>query len=107
MLEVKKINLLSETFKIFSDPTRLKILIELLNEEINVNSLCKKLNMSQSSISHQLKLLRANNIVVATRNWAIDKNIKLTNNKIRRILESNIKILSEVVKNETNFINVL
>ncbi len=54
-------------FKIFSDHTRLRIIALLVKGEYCVQDICKTLNMSQSSISHQLKLLRDLNVVIPRR----------------------------------------
>lgn len=54
---------ISDFFKVFSDPTRVKILFTLLNGELCVGELVKIMNMNQSAISHQLRTLRQNNIV--------------------------------------------
>ena len=49
---------LSETFKVLSDPTRLKIVLALACEEICVCDLATLVNVTVSAISHQLRLLR-------------------------------------------------
>ncbi len=49
---------LSETFKTIGDMTRIKILHALFQEELCVCDLEQILGMSQSAISHQLRLLR-------------------------------------------------
>ena len=49
---------LAELFKIFGDPTRIKLLFELLSSESCVGDLALALDMSQSAVSHQLRLLR-------------------------------------------------
>lgn len=54
---------LSDFFKLFGDSTRLKIIFCLMNGELCVNDLAQSLEMSQSSISHQLKILRQNKVV--------------------------------------------
>ena len=54
---------LAEFFKVFGDPTRLKILFLLEQGERGVNSICEELGMQQSTISQQLKLLRARRLV--------------------------------------------
>lgn len=48
---------LSEFYKIFGDQTRLRILDLLLNKPLCVNEISEKLDVSQSAISHQLKIL--------------------------------------------------
>ena len=54
---------LSDLYKMFSDPTRLKIMWALHEEEICVCDLAVILNMTKSAISHQLKSLRIANLV--------------------------------------------
>lgn len=54
---------IAEFFKVFGDPTRLKILFLLESGERCVSSIGEVLGMHQSTISQQLKLLRANRLV--------------------------------------------
>lgn len=49
---------LSELFKVFGDSTRMKILFALFEEKMCVCDLAEALGMTQSAISHQLKLLK-------------------------------------------------
>ena len=49
---------LSELFKIFGDSTRIKILYSMFDAELNVGEMSKILNLSQSSVSHQLRILK-------------------------------------------------
>ena len=58
---------LAEFFKIFGDSTRIRILYALFNDELNVTEICEELGMNQSAISHQLKILRASDVVKARR----------------------------------------
>jgi len=53
----------ADFFKIFGDSTRIKILYALLNKEMCVSELVTELNMNQSAISHQLRVLRQNDLV--------------------------------------------
>jgi len=46
------------TFKALSDPTRIKILYLLSQEECSVGHIAEVLNLSQSAVSHQLSFLR-------------------------------------------------
>ena len=48
---------LSETFKVLSDPTRLKIVLALTTQELCVCDIAALLRMTDSAISHQLRLL--------------------------------------------------
>lgn len=54
---------MAETFKALGDPTRLRILALLMNREYCVGDLSDHLEVSQSAVSHQLRLLRALDIV--------------------------------------------
>ena len=54
---------LSDLFKLFGDATRLKILYALLESELCVCAIAELLHMTQSSISHQLKILKDHNLV--------------------------------------------
>lgn len=58
---------LSETFKIFGNPTRLKIMALLSVEDLCVCDICDILGMSQSAVSHQLRALRSKNLVKYTK----------------------------------------
>lgn len=52
------LNHLADFYKIFGDPTRLKILAVLLKSELCVGTITDILEMSQSSVSHQLRVLK-------------------------------------------------
>lgn len=54
---------LAELFKVFGDTTRIKILFALLESEMCVYDIAALLGMSQSAISHQLRVLKANGLV--------------------------------------------
>ena len=54
---------LSDLFKIFGDTTRIKILYSLFESEMCVCAIAELLGMTQSAISHQLKILKNANLV--------------------------------------------
>ena len=54
---------LANLFKVFGDPTRLKIMLVLYGGEMCVYDIAKTLEMSQSSISHQLKNLKQSKLI--------------------------------------------
>ncbi len=54
---------LSDLFKIFGDTTRIKILFSLFESEMCVCAIAELLGMTQSAISHQLKVLKDANLV--------------------------------------------
>lgn len=58
---------LAELFKVFGDSTRIRILFVLFEAEVCVCDLAEALNMTQSAISHQLKILKQNKLVKSRR----------------------------------------
>ncbi|MBI5869522.1 MAG: helix-turn-helix transcriptional regulator [Actinobacteria bacterium] len=54
---------LSEIFQVMSDPTRLRIISLLAQHELCVCDIAAALNMTQSAISHQLRVLRMAGLV--------------------------------------------
>lgn len=54
---------LAESFKALADPTRLRILSNLIRRELCVCDLAEILGMTQSAVSHQLRTLRMMRIV--------------------------------------------
>ncbi len=54
---------LAELFKIFSDSTRIRILFVLFEEEVCVCDLAEMLGMTQSAVSHQLRILKQSKLV--------------------------------------------
>jgi ArsR family transcriptional regulator len=58
---------LAELFKVFGDSTRIRILFVLFEAEVCVCDLAMALNMTQSAISHQLRILKQNKLVKARR----------------------------------------
>ena len=58
---------LADLFKVFADSTRIRILFVLFESEVCVCDLAKVLNMTQSAVSHQLRILKQNKLVKARR----------------------------------------
>ncbi|MDO5135572.1 MAG: metalloregulator ArsR/SmtB family transcription factor [Eubacteriales bacterium] len=58
---------LAELFKVFGDSTRIRILFVLFEAEVCVCDLARVLNMTQSAISHQLRILKQNKLVKSRR----------------------------------------
>ncbi len=54
---------LAELFKIFGDSTRVKILYALFEAELCVCDIAQLLGLTQSAVSHQLRLLKASRLV--------------------------------------------
>lgn len=77
---------LADTFKVFGDNTRIRILLSILSEEHSVSDISDKLNMSQSAISHQLRTLRQARLIKSRREG---KNTfySLDDDHVKRIIE--------------------
>lgn len=67
MLDGKILEDLAGFFSLFGHPTRVRILQALLISEMCVCDISYTLNMSQSAVSHQLRLLRDSNLVKSRR----------------------------------------
>lgn len=85
---------LAELFKIFGDSTRIKILYVLLEHEMCVCDLAQLLNMTQSAISHQLRILKQSRLVKFRREG---KTIfySLLDEHVRSILSQGLEHLQE------------
>lgn len=63
LLDDDKIIDMGELFKIFGDSTRIKIINTLIDEELCVNDIAKRVNATQSAVSHQLRILKSSKLV--------------------------------------------
>lgn len=62
-LSDQEVQKLADLFKVFGDPTRVRILSVLKNIELNVSEIAEAVSMSQSATSHQLRILKAHRLV--------------------------------------------
>ena len=85
---------LSDLFKIFSDSTRIKILCILFESEMCVYDLSSILNMSQSAISHQLRLLKQSKLVKHRREGKVIF-YSLADDHIRKIIDNGLEHIQE------------
>lgn len=53
----------ADFFKVFGDSTRIKMLYILMESELCVGDIAEKLDMTQSAVSHQLRVLRQSDLV--------------------------------------------
>jgi ArsR family transcriptional regulator, lead/cadmium/zinc/bismuth-responsive transcriptional repressor len=58
---------IAETFKVLGDPTRVRLLDALLTRDLCVCDLARLLGLTESAVSHQLRLLRHHRVVRARR----------------------------------------
>ncbi len=73
-------------FKLFGDPTRVRILYALSNEELCVGHIAEILQLSQTAVSHQLRLLRTSKLV-KSRKAGKQVYYTLADDHVRTILE--------------------
>ena len=62
-LRESNLYILTEFFKMLGNPTRIRILLLLMEQDANVSDLAEQLGMTQSAVSHQLNLLKSNKLV--------------------------------------------
>lgn len=62
-LKESDLYILTEFFKMLGNPTRIRILLLLMEQDANVSDLAEQLGMTQSAVSHQLNLLKSNKLV--------------------------------------------
>lgn len=85
---------LAELFKIFGDSTRIKILYALFEAELCVNDIAEQLNLSQTAVSHQLRILRQNKLVSGRKDG---KNVRysLADDHVRTIIDMGLEHIEE------------
>jgi len=94
MPEEERLYDLAELFKVFGDSTRIRILFVLFEAEVCVCDLAEALNMTQSAISHQLKILKQNKLVKSRREG---KSIfySLADGHVRTIIDQGLEHIEE------------
>ncbi len=85
---------LADLFKIFSDSTRIKRLCILFESEMCVYDLSGILGMSQSAVSHQLRLLKQSKLVKHRREGKIIF-YSLSDDHIRKIIDNGLEHIQE------------
>lgn len=90
---------LSDLFKLFGDTTRLRILYALLESELCVCAVTELLGMTQSAISHQLKILKDADLVRCRRSG---KTVyySLADDHVRTIIAQGFDHLTEKTERE-------
>ena len=89
--EKETLSHIAELFKGFADPTRVHILCLLLTrEELCVSDIAEKTGVSQSAISHQLRLLRQMHLIKARRDGK-NMHYSLADDHVRTILQMGLE----------------
>ncbi len=66
-LSTEELTRLSETFRLLGDPSRLRILLHCVSGPTPVTQIAEALELSQSLVSHHLRLLRSARLVIGER----------------------------------------
>ena len=77
---------LADLFKVFGDSTRLRVMVTISDSERSVTEIAESLNMEQSTISHQLRVLRQNKLVRVRRDGK-QMYYSLDDDHVKRIIE--------------------
>ena len=85
---------LAELFKVFGDSTRIKILYALFEAELCVCDIPQLLSVSQTAVSHQLRVLK-NNKLVKFRKEGKNVFYSLADDHVRRIIDQGIEHVEE------------
>ena len=85
---------LADLFKIFGDSTRIKILFALLESEMCVCDIAETLNMTQSAISHQLRVLKQSKLVTSRREGKSTV-CRLADDHVRLIIDQGMSHVTE------------
>ncbi len=90
----EKLQETAELFKVFGDPTRIRIICALMKEEMCVCDLSALLDVSQSAVSHQLKTLKQTRLVKYRREGKVIY-YSLDDNHIAKIFEAGYEHVCE------------
>jgi len=85
---------LAELFKVFGDSTRIKILYVLFQSEMCVCDIAQLLNMGQSAISHQLRVLKQAKLVKSRRDGKT-MFYSLADSHVRAIIDQGFEHIEE------------
>ena len=85
---------LAELYKVFGDTTRIRILYALLEAELCVNDMAQLLGMSQTAVSHQLRVLKNNKLVKFRKEGKIVF-YSLSDEHVRSIIEIGMEHVEE------------
>jgi len=94
MQDIDRVFDLAELFKIFGDSTRLRIMSALLNHELCVCDISEVLEMNQSAISHQLRVLRTAGLIKVRRSGK-SAFYSLDDDHVKKIIEMGFEHINE------------
>ena len=89
----RMVRALAETFSALSDPTRVRIITALAEQELCVNDLALLLGLTGSAVSHQLRLLRGQRLVKYRKEGKVAY-YSLDDDHIRNLMDECVKHVS-------------
>ncbi|MBE6974428.1 MAG: winged helix-turn-helix transcriptional regulator [Ruminococcaceae bacterium] len=94
MPDVETVEAIAELFKAFGDPTRVRILSHLQGQERCVSHIAEAVELSQSAVSHQLRILKQMHLIKYRREG---KSVlySLADDHVRTILEMGLEHVLE------------
>lgn len=91
-MDMEKLELKAKVFKVFSDPTRLRILELLRKKERNVSEIMKLLDLKQSTVSQHLRMLKDCGVVTG-RKESREVIYSIKDKKVKEVLDAGEKLL--------------
>jgi len=85
---------LADFYKVFGDPTRLRILRELMARELCVHEIAQAVGMQQSAVSHQLRILKQA-YLVRSRRVGKEAHYSLSDSHVRAVFEQGLVHVGE------------
>lgn len=85
---------LAELFKVFGDSTRIRILYALFEAELCVFDIAQLLGLTQTAVSHQLRVLKTNKLVKCRREGKVVF-YSLADDHVRRIINQGMEHIDE------------
>ena len=85
---------LAELFKVFGDSTRIKILYALFESELCVGDIALLLGLTQTAVSHQLRVLRSNKLVKGRKEGKVVF-YSLADDHVRTIIDQGMEHVDE------------
>ena len=93
-IDENELSELAELFKVFGDSTRIRILADLFRGEKNVTEICEDLEMNQSAVSHQLRILKVSKLIKSRRDGKA-MIYSLADDHVKTIMEMGIEHIEE------------
>lgn len=92
--EGRNLSVLTEFFKVLGNPTRIRILFILMEQQSCVGKLAEQPDLTQSAVSHQLNLLKSSKLIRRRRDGKMIF-YSLADNHVRMVMETGVEHVLE------------